>query len=122
METQTRVALITGASEGLGRELARLIARRGYDLILTARRPAPLQETAAELQAHTEVLALAGDVADSAHAEGLVRAGLARFGRVDVLVNNASALGPSPLPPLADYPLEALPSIWRTNVVAPLHL
>jgi NAD(P)-dependent dehydrogenase (short-subunit alcohol dehydrogenase family) len=119
---QPRVALITGASQGLGRELARLLARRGDHLVLTARGAPALAAVADELSPATEVLALPGDVADPLHAERLVRAGLARFGRLDVLINNASALGPSPLPALADYPLDAFAAVLRTNVVAPLHL
>jgi NAD(P)-dependent dehydrogenase (short-subunit alcohol dehydrogenase family) len=122
MNHQPRVVLITGASQGLGRELARLLARRGDRLVLTARGAAALTTIADEVGAHTEVLALPGDVADRAHAERLVRAGLERFGRIDVLINNASALGPSPMPALADYPLDAFGAVLRTNVVAPLHL
>src|ERR1700682_1227477 len=96
----TQVALTTGASHGLGLEVARAYARRGLRLILTARGAGPLTEAADELAATTDVVALAGDVADSAHAEQLVRAGLDRFGSIDILVNNASELGPSPMPEL----------------------
>ncbi len=122
MKHQQRVVLITGASKGLGRELARQLAQRGDRLILTARGESALATIRAELNERTPVLALPGDVADPAHAERLVRAGLERFGAIDVLVNNASALGPSPLPALAAYPLDALAAVLRTNVVAPLHL
>ncbi|HLH25415.1 MAG TPA: SDR family oxidoreductase [Chloroflexota bacterium] len=122
MNHQPRVVLITGASQGLGRELARLLARRGDRLVLTARGATALAAVADELAAITEVVALPGDVADRAHADRLVRTGQERFGRIDVLVNNASALGPSPMPPLADYPLDAFAAVLRTNVVAPLHL
>src|SRR5919199_3362186 len=122
MNQHERVALITGASQGLGRELARLLARRGDRLVLTARGADALAAVATELRAATEVVALPGDVADRAHAPRLVQAGLERFGRIDILVNNASALGPSPMPALADYPLDAFADVLRTNVVAPLHL
>src|SRR5919199_241678 len=103
MEKSDYVVLITGASHGLGREMARLFSRHGAGLILTARGEVDLQATVDELRAFTRVVALPGDVADPAHAERLVREGLAELGRIDVLVNNASLLGPSPLPELAAY-------------------
>lgn len=117
-----RVALITGASKGLGREVARLFARRGMRLVLTARGAAALDEAAAELGALTEVLAVAGDVADRDHAARLVRLGIERFGRIDVLVNNASSLGPTPMPRVEDLPLDQPSRAAAVNVVAPLRL
>jgi NAD(P)-dependent dehydrogenase (short-subunit alcohol dehydrogenase family) len=117
-----RVALITGASRGLGREIARLLASRGYPLILTARGAEALQAAADELRRHTEVVVLAGDVADPAHAARLVRQGLHRFGRIDVLINNASSIGPSPMPTLETYPLDTLADVFAVNTLAPLHL
>src|SRR5262245_61812444 len=117
-----RVALITGASRGLGREVARLFAARGMRLILTARGAEPLERAAAELGELTAVLSLPGDVSDRAHAERLVRLGLERFGRVDVLVNNASSIGPSPMPRLEELPLDGPPETFLVNVVAPLRL
>src|SRR5947209_13734711 len=118
----TQIALITGASRGLGLEVARLYARRGIRLIVTAREPAPLQRAADELSLLTEVVAIAGDVAHPEHATRLVAAGLERFGRIDVLINNASELGPSPMPPLERLPLQAFEDVLRVNVVAPLSL
>jgi short-subunit dehydrogenase len=121
-EQPSPTTLITGGSRGLGLEVARLFARRGMPLILTARHATDLASAARELSRWTEVLALPGDVADPAHAERLVRAGIERFGRIDVLVNNASAIGPSPMPNLDAYPLDALAEVLRINVIAPLHL
>jgi NAD(P)-dependent dehydrogenase (short-subunit alcohol dehydrogenase family) len=116
------IVLITGASRGLGREIAHRLADPGAGLILTARGADALAATARELTARTTVLAIPGDVADAAFAARLVREGLDRFGRIDVLVNNASTVGPSPMPALADYPLDAFAAVLRTNLVAPLHL
>ena len=118
----SQVALITGASQGLGLEIARLYAQRGIDLILTARRGERLDRAAAELSQQTHVLALAGDVADTQHAQQLVSEGLRQFGRIDVLINNASELGPSPMPTLAELPTEQLERIFRVNVAAPHQL
>jgi NAD(P)-dependent dehydrogenase (short-subunit alcohol dehydrogenase family) len=122
METSQPVALITGASRGLGLAIARLYAQRRMPLAITARAVGALAEAAAELARDTEVLALAGDVADPAHAERLVREAQARFGRIDILVNNASTIGPSPMPALEAYPPEALAAVFAVNVLAPLQL
>jgi short-subunit dehydrogenase len=122
MKNAETVALITGASRGLGREIAREYARRGVQLILTARGPQALQQVTDELRETTDVVALAGDVADRHHAERLARLGLDRFGRIDVLINNASTIGPSPMPTLETYPLDALAEVFQVNVAAPLHL
>lgn len=116
------VALITGASRGLGQAIARLYAQNGIRLVLTARGVEPLEETAGELAASTEVLALPGDVTDRAHAERLVREGVNKFGRIDILINNASELGPSPLTTLDEYDLDALDRVLDVNLLAPLHL
>lgn len=120
MRLQDRTALITGASRGLGREIAGLFAARGARLALVARGEAALRAVAEELSETTEVLAVVGDVGEEA--ERIAAEALERFGRVDVLINNASALGPSPLPPLEDLPWEALMRLFRINAVAPLHL
>jgi NAD(P)-dependent dehydrogenase (short-subunit alcohol dehydrogenase family) len=122
MRTNAHVALITGASRGLGLEIARRLARDGVCLILTARDDRALQAASDELRLRTEVVVLAGDVTSPDHVERLVRSGLDRFGRIDVLVNNASTIGPSPMPTLDSYPINALTDVLRTNTVAPLHL
>jgi NAD(P)-dependent dehydrogenase (short-subunit alcohol dehydrogenase family) len=118
----TQVALITGASRGLGLEIARAYARRGLHLILTARCAEALNTATSELQQITPIVAIAGDVADPAHVERLVSAGLQRFGHIDVLINNASELGPSPMPELQQLPVRAFQDILRVNVVGPLEL
>jgi NAD(P)-dependent dehydrogenase (short-subunit alcohol dehydrogenase family) len=116
------VAMITGASEGFGRALAMDLARDGWELVVDGRRPEPLAEAAAALSAvGARVHAIAGDVTDAEHREALVRAAEAA-GRLDLLVNNASTLGPSPLPSLERYPLDELEQVLRVNVVAPLAL
>jgi NAD(P)-dependent dehydrogenase (short-subunit alcohol dehydrogenase family) len=115
------IALITGASRGLGLALAQALADRGHGLAIDARGSEALEEARAELAQKTAVTAIAGDVADPRHREELVAAA-ARMGRLRVLVNNASVLGPSPQPALADYPLEVLESVYRINVLAPLGL
>jgi NAD(P)-dependent dehydrogenase (short-subunit alcohol dehydrogenase family) len=115
------VAIITGASRGLGRALAHHLAGRGWTLVLDARGAEALTGTVAELSAHTNVVALAGDIADPQHRDELVETA-DRFGGVDLLVNNASVLGPSPQPKVGEYPLDVLRDVYEVNVVAPLAL
>ena len=117
-----RVALISGASRGLGWEVARLLAQRGVRLILTARGAEALAHAADALPVRDGAVALPGDVADRRHVERLVALGLQRFGRIDILVNNASILGPTPMPPLEALPIEAFDEVLRVNAAAPLHL
>jgi NAD(P)-dependent dehydrogenase (short-subunit alcohol dehydrogenase family) len=117
-----KVALITGASRGLGKTLATFLAGRGDDLIITARGAEALSATERELKDYgVQVIALSGDVSDPAHGRRLV-AVAEQLGGLHLLVNNASILGPSPQPALADYPLETLEQVFAVNVLAPLGL
>ena len=122
MTATNMTALITGASRGLGRELARLLAHRGTRLVITARNPDALEQAADELRTLTDVLAIPGDVAEPSHARRLVTEGLDWFGDLDILINNASTIGPSPMPRLADYPLAEMERVYRVNVFAPLYV
>jgi NAD(P)-dependent dehydrogenase (short-subunit alcohol dehydrogenase family) len=116
-----KTALITGTSRGLGLALARALAARGWNLILTARDAARLRAVRDELAEITHVAAMAGDITDAEQ-----RAALAVLARghagLDALINNAGALGRSPLPALLDYPLNELAAVYLANVLAPLGL
>ncbi len=114
-----RTAIITGASRGLGLALARALAQREWRLVIDARDPEALDEAADELRRYTQVEAIAGDVSDEWHRSVLVDAA---GKRIDLLVNNASTLGPSPQPDLVDYPCSELERVYRVNVYAPLAL
>ena len=120
MNLDGRVALITGASRGLGLEIAKLLAARGVRLIIAARGEPELRRAAAQLSELTDVVAVALDVSEDA--ERVVSEGIRRLGRVDLLINNASELGPSPMPRLEALPWQAMERILRVNVTAPLHL
>lgn len=118
-----KVALITGASRGLGLALARRFAAEGAALIICARGQQALQAAAAELRASgARVLALQGDAADPRDVERLVALTLKEHGRIDVLINNAGILGPSPMPLLVDYPPEAFLEVLRINTFGPFLL
>ncbi|MEU0203808.1 MULTISPECIES: SDR family oxidoreductase [unclassified Streptomyces] len=114
------VAIITGASKGLGRALAEALAGRGWDLVLDARGAEALADAARAVSAHgTRVTALPGDVTDAAHRAELVAAAW-RLGGVDLLVHNASALGAEPLVRLEELPLDGLRRALEVNLVAGL--
>jgi NAD(P)-dependent dehydrogenase (short-subunit alcohol dehydrogenase family) len=114
------VAVITGGSRGFGRALTRALLGRGWTVVTDGRRSEDLSLLAAEVGS-PDLVAVPGDVADPAHRQRLVDA-VTSAGSLALLVNNASTLGPSPLPPLADYPLEALTDVYAVNVVAPVAL
>ncbi|WP_082592240.1 SDR family NAD(P)-dependent oxidoreductase [Phycicoccus sp. Soil803] len=117
--TYMHTALVTGGSAGLGLALARDLAADGWHVVVDARDADRLAAAVGPLQG--TVTAVAGDVTDPAHREALAARALAT-GRLDLLVHNASTLGPTPLPPLADLDLAGFDDAWLTNVVAPLAL
>ncbi len=113
------LALVTGASRGLGLALTRALAARGWTLIVDARRGSALRDV---LEGTSGVTIVPGDVSDPQHREQLAGHVRRRQGGLDLLVNNASSLGPSPLPGLDVYPLDHLDCVLDVNVVAPLAL
>jgi NAD(P)-dependent dehydrogenase (short-subunit alcohol dehydrogenase family) len=117
------VAIVTGASRGLGQALAEGLARAGWSLVVDGRDPVALQvasdRLAPLLTGSNTVRAVAGDITDATHRRALVDAATA-LGGLDLLINNAGTLGASPLPSLADYPLDELRVALEINVVAPL--
>jgi short-subunit dehydrogenase len=123
MTTTAPVAVVTGASRGLGHALANGLAAAGYRLIIDARDCNALEAAAAELASRHgwRVTAIAGDIADPAHRAALADAA-AELGGASLLINNAGTLGASPLPALADYPPEQLLAGFAVNVVAPIAL
>ena len=118
MTSHQPTALITGASRGLGRALTVDLAQDGWRVVVDARRGDQLAEAVAGLP---RVVDIPGDVADPAHRTALAEA-VDDLGGLDLLVLNASLLGPSPQPELADYPLDVLEQVLRVNVLAPLGL
>jgi NAD(P)-dependent dehydrogenase (short-subunit alcohol dehydrogenase family) len=117
-DSTSPVALVTGGSQGLGLALTRALDAAGWRVLVDARHADALRAAVAGL---ARVTALSGDVADPAHRAELVTA-VTELGRLDLLVHNASALGPSPLPPLADLPVADLERTLAVNVLAPLAL
>lgn len=117
LDSSTRTALITGGSAGLGRALTRALAADGWHVITDARDGARL----AGAGVPESVAAIPGDITDADHRAALVAAVVAR-GRLDLLVHNASTLGPTPMRTLAEADPDDLHDVWRTNVAAPLAL
>ena len=113
------IAIITGGSRGLGEALTEGLVALGWQVVIDGRDAAAVHATAARLG--PRVHPVPGDVTDPTHRGALV-AEADRLGGLDLLVNNASTLGPSPLPQLRDLPLAAFEEVLRTNVVAPLGL
>ena len=120
--TERPVAVVTGASQGLGLALATALADRGWDLVIDARRADRLAEATDRLRSRTHVTAVVGDVTDPGHRAALAAAARDRPGPVRLLVNNASTLGTSPLPALAEVTAEVLDRTFAVNVTAPVLL
>jgi NAD(P)-dependent dehydrogenase (short-subunit alcohol dehydrogenase family) len=114
----TKVALVTGGSRGLGLALVKALASRGWQVVTDARSAADLQTNLGGVQG---VETISGDVTDPGHRQALLEA-IQRVGRLDLLVNNASYLGPSPQPRLDAYPLEVLRRVYEVNMIAPAAL
>jgi NAD(P)-dependent dehydrogenase (short-subunit alcohol dehydrogenase family) len=121
--SEHRVAIITGGSRGLGRALAERLATDGWNVVIDGRDAAVLAAAAEDIRGGSNgiVVTVPGDVADAAHRESVVLAAKS-LGSLQLLINNASVLGPSPLPHLADYPLDDLRAVIDVNVFAPLAL
>ncbi|MFC7443001.1 SDR family NAD(P)-dependent oxidoreductase [Laceyella putida] len=120
MRFHNRVVMITGASKGLGKALALAFAREGARLAISARGQDGLREVEQALQAQgTEVLAVVGDMAEPRDVERFVATTEARFGAIDVLINNAGIFGPSPAPYLLDFPEEDFHEVLKVNVINP---
>src|SRR5437773_9863277 len=141
---ERRVAFVTGASRGIGRACALELARRGLDVVVTARTvtgaerlehsstvrkslsdplPGSLEATAREARAlGAEALVVKLDLAARADWPAAVDAALARFGRIDVLINNGRYVGPGHMDPFEDTAVELIEQMMLCNVIAPLNL
>ncbi len=120
--TNKKTALITGASKGLGYALAEHLAHKGWNLLINARNAQQLFAAKNHLEQFTKVIAIAGDVRDEIHLLQLPEALQDNQWRLDLVVNNASALGVSPMPLLLDHPVDDLHVIFHTNMIAPISL
>lgn len=117
-----KTALITGASKGLGYALAEKLAQKGWKLIINGRNARQLLDAKNRLSAFTEVIAISGDVRDEIHLLQLSDALESNNWQLDLLVNNASTLGTSPLQSLLDFSIDALHNVLHTNMIAPISL
>jgi NAD(P)-dependent dehydrogenase (short-subunit alcohol dehydrogenase family) len=118
-----KVVLITGGSRGLGRALARAFAAEGAQVVIAARHAGALEAARREIDAAGGVvLALEGDMTHAPDIERVVAAVIDRFGHIDVLINNAGTLGPTPRPPLLNTDPDALLETFRVNTVGPVRV
>ncbi len=122
MTDKNKTALITGASRGLGYALAKSLAHKGWNILINARNTRELLKVKKELSALTDVIAIAGDVRDEIHLMELADALVMKSWHLDLVVNNASALGVSPLVELLEHPVENLHIVFHTNMIAPVSL
>ena len=120
--TKKKTALITGASKGLGYSLAEHLAHNGWNLLINARNAKQLLAAKNHLEQFTKVIAISGDVRDEIHLLQLAEALESNQWQLDLVVNNASALGVSPMPHLLDHPVDDLHVIFHTNMIAPISL
>ena len=120
--TNRKTALITGASKGLGYSIAENLAHNKWNLLINARNSKQLLAAKNRLDQFTNVLAISGDVRDEIHLLQLAEALEANQWQLDLVINNASALGVSPMPALLDHPVDDLHKIFHTNMIAPVSL
>ena len=120
--TNKKTALITGASKGLGYALAEHLAHNGWNLLINARNAKKLLAAKNYLEQYTNVIAISGDVRDEIHLLQLAEALQSNQWQLDLVMNNASALGISPMPHLLDHPVDDLHVIFHTNMIAPISL
>jgi NAD(P)-dependent dehydrogenase (short-subunit alcohol dehydrogenase family) len=115
-----KVAMITGASKGLGKALTLTFAKEGYNLAICARNEQTIQDVKEEAgKIGADVLAVSADMSKSKDVERFVALTEEYFGKIDVLINNASILGPSPMPYLLDYPEQDFEEVLRVNTIGP---
>jgi NAD(P)-dependent dehydrogenase (short-subunit alcohol dehydrogenase family) len=120
--SESKVAVVTGGTRGLGLELGRFLAGQEYSLVVDGRDPEILEAARAVLAASgAPIAAVEGDVSNAGHRQELM-ARAAELGGLDLLVNNASYLGPSPMPALAEYPVAEFSRVFAVNVIAPIAL
>src|SRR6201993_3331744 len=120
-DNYTPVAIVTGGARGFGRAVSAALLDRGWTVVIDARRTADLDATATAVHSRRLICIAPGDVTDATHRATLIDAAM-NAGQLRLLVNNASRLGPSPLPALSDYGLVELKAVYDVNVFAPVAL